>query len=173
MQAPRAELVREPVRAAVAKVAPPEPRVRLWTFGGIEGWLAARDGDVLVSMMGRDEWTRELVVDDHGARDTRRDLLDAAALSGFSERARDYLLACGVRRDPVDVPRGDELAEMLARWGLRGYPALEAANAEWSGLAWGAEPPTLLGTFASLFSFFPEPIEQAAPRPPGLASLGG
>jgi hypothetical protein len=166
----------QPAATAPLLETPPPPRVRLWTFGGVEGWIAAapgRDGGAaLVAIEGRETRSRHLLVDRQGARSTRHVRLDEETLPSawsLSARARAYLLAAQARRDPINIPRGDELGQLLARWGLPTYPALEEANAAWSGLTWGEEPPTVIGTFAELLSFYPDPLTPVRPRAPGDA----
>jgi hypothetical protein len=154
--APHASIVHQ----AAGKTFKDEPKgVPLFAPEGIRGSVFAARGGV-VQRSGRGSLTRELVVRASGAVETRCDRLSAAQLAriaGLSPRARKYLLSMGARRDPQSVCAERELEALVARWGLRNYPALLEANARWGGFAWGDEPPTQWGTCEELTLTFPSP----------------
>ncbi len=154
-----------PLASAMPLAAPAPPNARLWTFGEIAGYLAAR-GQGLVAVEGRSLATREWVVENRAARATVRTLLAEGSLPPLSGRARAYLLASQARRDPIDIPTREELLALLERWGLPSYPALVQANLTWSGLAWSSQPGTILGTFSLLLEHFPGPAQPLSKQPP-------
>ncbi|MGK4003962.1 hypothetical protein WMF31_15120 [Sorangium sp. So ce1036] len=169
----------EPPEPAPPLAAPAgKEAIQLWSFGGIRGFISM-EGDALVQTAGRHtEVRRREVRRGLGKRrstEVRRCLLGESDLGMFSPRAREYLLAVNVRRDPVEIPEADELERMLRTWGLPSYPALVDFHASWAGFAWGsAETPNQLGTFGLLLANFPPPeppIERRRPGSPPSMSL--
>ncbi|AKT40729.1 hypothetical protein [Chondromyces crocatus] len=164
---PAPTLALEPLDAAPPLPTPVAGAVQLWSFGHTRGAISL-EADALVQITGRTTEARRLVVAPASPPiEHRRCLLADAALQDFSPRARDYLRAMRARRDPIEIPEGDELEEALARWGLRSYDALRQANATWGGFAWGDEPPNQIGTLALLTAYFPFPEQPLPPRLPG------
>ncbi|KYF76096.1 hypothetical protein BE11_34405 [Sorangium cellulosum] len=158
----------EPLEPARELVEPAgEDVVRLWSFGGIRGSVSM-DGGALVQTTGRRTEVRRHIVGRDDATEMRRCLVSESELGMFSPRARKYLIAANARRDPIEVPEADELARMLAAWGLPSYPALVDFHATWGGFAWGgAETPNQLGTFGLLLAYFPEPDPPLKRHQPG------
>lgn len=141
--------------------------VQLWSFGGIGGFVAM-DGDAIVQTTGRRSEVRRRIVKKGQVTEVRRCLITESELGMFSPRARKYLLAVDVRRDPIEIPEAGELERMLRAWGLPWYPALADFHASWAGFAWGlAETPNQLGTFGLLLANFPEPDPPLEPPAPG------
>lgn len=152
-------------------ILPPKEYARLWSPFGVDGWIGIETTDdgkkLLVQEQGLLSVDRRITVGSK-KRETRYSLITANTQLGLSQDAINYLLACKAYLDPLFISQRNKLATLLMQWSLPDYPLLHAVNQQWSGLGWNGPQGTLLGTYAILCSYFPEPFSKVEEHLEGI-----